>query len=115
MYKTGLYLGRVASQEMSTSKRGTPQIVLAFELLEGYSSNTIRRVFLYFSPRAERRTREALRELDFYDDLQYLNPRSSACQWLGGRRCQLVCTHEHYAGETREKWSIAIPRYDRTE
>ena len=114
-YPQGVYLGRVVRQELGeSSKKGTPQFVVTFQILEardnfGDSTRVAsheRSVYIYLTEKSMPIALEALKVLGY---------RGTKISSLGdadftGKEVELYCKHEDYEGEARERWNISTPR-----
>jgi len=85
------------SFDFGTSARGTEQVAVEVEILDGEEAGRFMTWFGYFSEKTSERTVEALRLLGWQgDDITKL-------EGLGSRRVSIVVEHEDYDGKTNAK------------
>ena len=119
-YKTGLHEGECVGQFMgqSDSENKTPYFALKFRItarVENERSCAVeeseRTVYLYLSEAAMEMTSDALAHLGYdKDTLRFLNPDTPNFFNFAGKKCDLWCKVEDYRGQSKEKWSISLPR-----
>lgn len=119
-YKTGLHVGECTGQFMgqSSSEKKTPFLGLKFNIVarvENEREITVesseRTVYLYLSEGALDMTVDAISHLGYdKDSLKFLDPNQNGFFNFAGIRCDLWCKVEDWQGDSKEKWSISLPR-----
>lgn len=119
-YKTGLHVGECTCQFMgqSSSEKKTPYLGLKFLIksrVEGEREIAVesseRTVYLYLSDGALEMTIDAVAHLGYdKDSLKFLDPAQNGFFNFAGQICDLWCKVEDYKGDSKEKWSISLPR-----
>lgn len=114
-YPQGVYIGRVVRHELGeSSKKGTPQFMVTFEILEardnfGDSSRVQsheRSVYIYLTEKSMPIALDALKVLGY----RGTKVSALADADFTGKEVELYCKHEDYEGEARERWQINTPR-----
>ena len=119
MFAQGRYKATVTHQRLGESRNGTPQFVLSFrpdwkvdlerpgeELLP--CDHWERSVFFYFSAKAVEISLEQLHEIGFRGTSFFeLDPETPGFCDFCGLTIDVICEHEAYQGETKERWRLA--------
>jgi hypothetical protein len=111
MMEAGNYYAQLVKGMASQSSKGTPQIVLTFQIThfavngqwEDIDQPTQRTVYLYCSDAAWETTHAKLTTLGFngkFNDEMDFSPEAKS-------GIELVCAHETYEGKPKEKWELA--------
>jgi len=102
----GRYLGTCKDLGMDTSVNKTLLLDVIFEVSQIASNGNWeqvspfdRHVRIYLSPAAWPMSQQKLDSLDFNGDFR--NPEITT-EWV-----ELICKHEDYKGQTRERWELA--------
>lgn len=119
-YKTGLHVGECIGQFMgqSESEKQTPYFALKFKIVARVENEKEcpveageRTVYLYLSEAALEMTIDAVTYLGFdKDSVRFLNPDTQNFYNFAGKVADLWCKIEEYKGQSKEKWSISLPR-----
>ncbi len=119
-YKRGLYVGECTGQFTGQSESGnkTPFFALKFAIKarveneqEHQVESSERTVYLYLSEKALPMATEVIAFLGYdKDSLKFLDPAQQGFFNFAGQRCDLWCKVEDYQGDSKEKWSVSMPR-----
>jgi len=119
MFSQGRYKATVTHQKLGESRNGTPQFVLSFRPIGKYDlerpgeellpcEDWERSAFFYFSSRAVDISLEQLHEIGFRGTSFFeLDPETPGFCDFGGLTIDVICEHEAYQGETKERWRLA--------
>lgn len=102
MIPSGTYTGYLKEAVTSKAKTGTPSMALTFYIDTDDQGRVERTVYLYLSDGAWPYSEEKLEYLGFDGD--FANPTFNESVTTDG--VTLLCKHESYEGEVRERWDI---------
>jgi hypothetical protein len=117
-YAEGTYVCRIKSQEMSTTKNGNLQLMIAFTVLgtpdpenpENYLKNVgenTRRVWLVFTEKTMEFCLEHLATLGWFgESLSELDPANAGFHSFRDRVADFYCKHEERNGIPSERWFV---------
>lgn len=113
-FPQGRYLCTVVNQALSeSSKKGTPQIVIRFRVLEHENGDQVqnqyeRTAYLYLTEKAAERTIAILKKLGYTrDSFRFLDKAQPQYHDLAGVEFIGFCAYEKdLEGQDREKWGI---------
>lgn len=121
-YAPGEYIGEVVDQGINQAKTGTYQFFVRFAVVAkvdpslpeganaiGVDNNYERTLFRAISEKTSERLAHDLRQLGFNgDQWSDLDPRAADAWNLIGSDVRVICRHEVYNGENRERWDFAL-------
>lgn len=117
MYAQGIYLGTLKEQGITESKeKKTPQVYTKWTIQQHFNGTEFvpcdecwdRSIFWAVTPKTVDFVIEKLERLGFTGTgFECFSPESPNFQDLSGVEAKLVCSHDLYQGEPRERWELA--------
>jgi len=118
MLPEGKYRAQITDYGVMQSRQGAnhPTVFVTFKLLAGPEAEPLGGRSLYgvmrtyyraITPKTMRWVRAELKAIGYdRDELKYLDAEAEGAVDLFGRDIDVVCRHEEYDNNTRERWSI---------
>lgn len=119
-YEKGLYLGVVQNQYMGKSKdKGTPffalEVIIEARIFPGNDVQSVdrnqRTIYMYLTDATIEFVTDQLVHIGYNNSsLAFLDPQKPGFHDFKGKEIELWCGQETYNNDTKEKWSISMPR-----
>jgi hypothetical protein len=112
-YDAGRYNATITGQHIGNSSNGTPQIIIEFTVDSHASGaaceNYERRVYRSLTENTREYVEKDLEALGFRGlPISALSPASDQFHDLRGTQIRVMCKHETYQGDDKERWSLVF-------